>query len=60
MYAACTLRLSQVVNAAFAKANPRGFVVVALAAWLVVMIGFLRTTANNVKTTFVSSRRAGM
>jgi tellurite resistance protein TehA-like permease len=42
MYATCTHRLEEVIEAPFLDVIPRWFVVVALAAWAVTFLGFLR------------------
>ncbi|MBX3234100.1 MAG: tellurite resistance/C4-dicarboxylate transporter family protein [Labilithrix sp.] len=42
MYTACTVRLSQAVDAPFLLAIARPFVVVALAAWALTLVGMLR------------------
>jgi len=43
MYTTCTYRISETMNLAFVYQIPRYFVYVALAAWVVVFIGFLRS-----------------
>jgi tellurite resistance protein TehA-like permease len=42
MYTACTLRLSQVIDAPFLAAIPRVFIFIALGAWTLTMVGLLR------------------
>jgi len=42
MYTVCTIRLSQAVGAPFLMVIPRVFVYIALAAWMLVMIGLVR------------------
>ncbi len=41
MYTACTFRLSQVIDAPFLSAIPRGFVYVAILAWTLTFLGFV-------------------
>lgn len=43
MYAVCTFRLAQVIDAPFLLIIARGFLYVALAAWSLAMIGLLRS-----------------
>ena len=46
MYAACTFRLTQVMHAEFLLFLPRAFVYVALAAWVLALIGLIRQLAS--------------
>lgn len=41
MYAACTLRLSQAINAPYLAVIPRWFIFVALAAWVLTFLGLV-------------------
>jgi hypothetical protein len=41
MYTTCTFRLAQVLELPFLLAIPRGFVYIALAAWLATFAGLL-------------------
>jgi tellurite resistance protein TehA-like permease len=43
MYTACTIRLSQALDAPFLMVIPRAFVYVALAAWTLALVGLVRT-----------------
>lgn len=49
MYTACTYRLAEVVNAPFLEIIPRGFIYIALAAWLLTFIGLLATLLRGVR-----------
>jgi tellurite resistance protein TehA-like permease len=42
MYTACTFRLAQVIDAPFLLAIPRVFIFVAMAAWVLTMLGLVR------------------
>jgi tellurite resistance protein TehA-like permease len=46
MYTACTFRLSQVMNATFIEWLPRGFVYIAIAAWALAFIGWLKAAVR--------------
>ncbi len=47
MYTVCTFQLAQAINVPFLLLIPRFFICVALAAWLVVFIGMVRSLAAN-------------
>jgi tellurite resistance protein TehA-like permease len=51
MYTACTFRLAHVLDIAFLERIPRAFIYVALGAWVIAMIGWVRSAA-----TFYSSK----
>jgi hypothetical protein len=42
MYTACTFRLTKVMDTAFLLFIPRGFIYIALAAWVLTLIGLIR------------------
>jgi hypothetical protein len=42
MYTACTFRLTKVLDAALLMIIPKGFIYIALAAWLLTLAGFIR------------------
>jgi len=46
MYTVCTFRLAQAIDAPFLMAIPRGFVYVAIAAWLLTMAGLVHRLAT--------------
>jgi tellurite resistance protein TehA-like permease len=48
MYAACTTRLSQAIDAPYLVAIPRVFVIVALAAWSLTLLGLASSVARRV------------
>lgn len=47
MYTACTFRLAHVLDLAFLEHIPRAFIYVALAAWVMAMIGWVRSAATS-------------
>ena len=47
MYSVCTLRLAGIVDAPYLVSLSRAFLVAALAAWTMVMIGFVRQTTGS-------------
>jgi tellurite resistance protein TehA-like permease len=48
MYTVCTIRLAQALNLPFLLLIPRGFIWIALVAWLAVMVGLLRRLVGTV------------
>jgi tellurite resistance protein TehA-like permease len=52
MYTACTVRLAQAIDAPFLMPIPRAFVVVALSAWTLTMVGLVREVFRRLKSGF--------
>jgi tellurite resistance protein TehA-like permease len=46
MYTACTFRLATILNLPFLEPIPRGFIYIALAAWMTAFWGYLHTMLN--------------
>ena len=56
MYTACTYRLAEVIDAPFLSAIPGVFIYIALAAWLLTLVGLLRSLVRMARA---RRRRAG-
>jgi tellurite resistance protein TehA-like permease len=59
MYTACTFQMARAMDLEFLYAIPRAFLYVALAAWVIVFIGLVRTLARPIGGYLNRRRRAG-
>jgi tellurite resistance protein TehA-like permease len=57
MYSVCTLRLAGIVDAPYLMTLSRAFLVIALAAWTTVMIGFVRRSTADRRNDGARARR---